>query len=134
MYFLRVSTKQYYKIKLLKEFFSNNTDFFRQHLPNYADFFRVHINKYWCFNPIQNGLFWTCSGMGGLFSHPKICHTYPTMMEHGSYTLPKEDPKNKWITWQPPWVLLTWALFHKKSAKFAISRDIDIDYILIYSF
>ena len=25
---------------------------------------------------------------------PKICHTYPTMMKLGSYTLPKEDPKN----------------------------------------
>ena len=24
----------------------------------------------------------------------KICHTYPTMMKLGSYTLPKEDPKN----------------------------------------
>ena len=25
---------------------------------------------------------------------PKICHTNPTMMRLGSYTLPKEDPKN----------------------------------------
>ena len=25
---------------------------------------------------------------------PKICHTYPTMMKLGSYTLSKEDPKN----------------------------------------
>ena len=25
---------------------------------------------------------------------PKICRTYPTMMKLGSYTLPKEDPKN----------------------------------------
>ena len=25
---------------------------------------------------------------------PKICHTYPTMMKLGSYTLPKEDPKD----------------------------------------
>ena len=24
----------------------------------------------------------------------KICHTYPTLMKLGSYTLPKEDPKN----------------------------------------
>ena len=29
--------------------------------------------------------------LGGL---PKICHTYPTTMKLGSYTLPKEDPKN----------------------------------------
>ena len=25
---------------------------------------------------------------------PKICHSYPTMMKLGSYTLPKEDPEN----------------------------------------
>ena len=25
---------------------------------------------------------------------PKICHTCPTMMKLGSYTLPKKDPKN----------------------------------------
>ena len=25
---------------------------------------------------------------------PKICHTYPTMTQLGSYTSPKEDPKN----------------------------------------
>ena len=51
-----------------------------------------------CFNPIQNGLFWGCSRMRGkLFAPPhlpKIRHTYPTIMKLGSYTLPKEDPKN----------------------------------------
>ena len=25
---------------------------------------------------------------------PKICNTYPAMMKLGSFTLPKEDPKN----------------------------------------
>ena len=25
---------------------------------------------------------------------PKICHTHLTMIQLGSYTLPKEDPKN----------------------------------------
>ena len=35
-------------------------------------------------------------GAGGAKSHPlpKIFHTHPTMMKLGSYTLPKEDPKN----------------------------------------
>ena len=35
-------------------------------------------------------------GGGGQKGHPlpKTCHTYPTMMKHGSYTLPKEDPEN----------------------------------------
>ena len=26
--------------------------------------------------------------------HPKICHTFPKMIEFGNYTLTKEDPKN----------------------------------------
>ena len=39
-----------------------------------------------------------------------------------SYTLPKEDPKNKLITWSSSWVLLKSAFFHQKLANFAISR------------
>ena len=49
------------------------------------------------FNPIHDGLFWGCSQMKGggakRLPLPKICHAYPTMMKHGSYTSPKEDPK-----------------------------------------
>ena len=48
-------------------------------------------------NPIQDGHFWGCSRMGGGEQKdplPKICHTYPTTMKLGSYTLPKQDPKN----------------------------------------
>ena len=36
----------------------------------------------------------------------KICHTYPTMMKLGSYTLSKEDLKNIRITWHTSWVWL----------------------------
>ena len=71
-------------------------------------------------NPIQDGPLWSCSQVkGGRKSptFPKICHTYPTMMKLGSYTLPEEDPKNVWITWHTHWVLLTSAFFHWKSAK-----------------
>ena len=71
------------------------------------------------FNLIQDGFFQGCSRMGGwwVFSggkksplpkiyhiffffygnsieKKKIYHMYPTMMELGSYTLPKENPKN----------------------------------------
>ena len=48
-------------------------------------------------NPIQDGLFWGCSWMGGgpfWPPLPKICHKYPTMMKLGTVILPKEDPKN----------------------------------------
>ena len=37
-------------------------------------------------------LFGAAHGWGG--GLPKICNTYPTKMQLGSYTLPKEDPKN----------------------------------------
>ena len=51
-----------------------------------------------------------------------------------SYTLPKEDPKNIWITWHTPWVLVSLAFFHRKSANFAISENTDIDCILVHNF
>ena len=35
-------------------------------------------------NPIQDGLFWGCSGMAKR-PHPKICYTYPTMMKPGTF-------------------------------------------------
>ena len=40
-------------------------------------------------NPIQDGLFWGCSQMGGTKRAPvlKFCHTYPTMMKLGTVTL-----------------------------------------------
>ena len=33
-------------------------------------------------------------GVGKKAPLPKICHTHLTMRQLGSYTLPKEDPKN----------------------------------------
>ena len=87
--------------------------------------------------PIQDGLFGATHGWGGGAKRtplPKICHTYPTMMKLGNCTLRKEVPKNTWITWHKPWVLLTSAFLHWKSADFALSRNTDIDCILIHSF
>ena len=89
-------------------------------------------------NPIQDAYFWSCSWIGGRGGKnvplPKICHTYPKLIKLGSYSLPKEDPKNIWITWHNPWVLLTSAFFHCKSANFFISRNTDKDCILIHNF
>ena len=76
---------------------------------------------------IQDEHFWYCSQMWGDYS----C---PTMMKLVSYTLPKEDTKNVWITWHTPWVLLTTAFFQRKSASFAISRSTDIDCMLVHNF
>ena len=49
------------------------------------------------FNPIQDGLFRSCSRMGEGQKgtpFPKICHTYPTMMKRGTVIpYPKKIPK-----------------------------------------
>ena len=62
-------------------------------------------------NPIRDGPFRVCSRMPhakkDLLS--KICHTYPTMMKHGKICLPK-------------------------LATFVISRNTDINWILIHNF
>ena len=48
----------------------------------------------------------------------KICHTYPTMMKLGSYTLSKEDPKKIWIMWHTHWILVTSAFSLPEISKF----------------
>ena len=63
---------------------------------------------------------------------PKICYTYPTMMKLGTVVLcPKKIQK---IYESRDTSLLTSAFFHQKSANFAISRNTDIDCILIDNF
>ena len=61
-----------------------------------------------------------------------VTHTYNDETWH-SYTLPKEDRKNTWITSHTPWLLLTSAFCHRKSANFAISWNTDIDCVLIHN-
>ena len=75
------------------------------------------------------GFFRAAHGLGGGGSHI----SYNVEAWH-RYTLPKEDPKNIWITWHIPWVLLRSAFFHQKSANLAISRNTDVDCILISNF
>ena len=79
-------------------------------------------------NPLQDGLFqgWSKIGRGAKRPHlPKICYTYPTMMKLGSYTLPKEVPKTmNHVT--HPLSSTDSNFFYRKSANFAISRNIDI--------
>ena len=81
-------------------------------------------------NPIQDGPFQGCSRMIPI---SKICHISYNDETWHSYTLSKKDPKNIWITWHTPWVMLTSAFFHRKSANFAISRNKDINCILIHN-
>ena len=92
------------------------------------------------FNPIQDGHFWGCSRMNGggewRAKKPPLLNlsTYPTMMKLDSYTLPKGDRKKIWTLWHTPWVLLTSAFFHQKSSNSVISRNTDIDCILVHNF
>ena len=87
-------------------------------------------------NPIQDRFFLGCSRIGGgeaplALNLSRISYKDETWH---SYTLPKEDTKNIWITWHTPWVFMTSALFHQKLDNFAISRNTDIDFILIHNF
>ena len=76
------------------------------------------------------GLFGATRGWGTLLL--KICHTYPTMMKIGSFTLPEEDPKNVTVTWHASWVVHTSTLFHRKSTNFAITANTDIQILFWY--
>ena len=80
------------------------------------------------------GLFGAAQGWWGECP-PQICHTYPTMQwwNLAQVPLPKEDSKNVWITWHTPCIMLTSLFFLRISANFVISRNKDIDYILIHN-
>ena len=79
---------------------------------------------------------WGCSrmGLGKKALLPKICHTYPTKMKLCTI-IPylKKTPKNIRIAWHTPWVLLTLAPFHRKSANFTISENTDIGRVLVHN-
>ena len=77
------------------------------------------------FNPIQDGLFRDCSRT---WEGQNLSHISCSDETWDSYTLHKEDPRHS------PWVLLKSAFFHRKSANFAISRNTDINCILIHNF
>ena len=80
------------------------------------------------------GLFWGCSLLGGKKPSPqnlsRLSYNDETWL---SYTLPKENSKNLWITWHTFCVLLTSAFLYQKLGNLALSRNTDIDCILVVS-
>ena len=68
---------------------------------------------------------------GGSPPSKKVCHTYPKIMRLGT-VIPCLKKIQK--TWHTPWVVLTSAFFNRKSANFAIARNVDIECILIHNF
>ena len=76
------------------------------------------VKKYPHLNLFRMGFFGGAHGWGVKQNLLHISYNDETWH---SYTLPKNNPKNIWTTWHNPWVPLTSAIFHRKSANFAIS-------------
>ena len=93
-------------------------------------------------NPIlltlfRMGFFGAAHGWGGgLFGPPSVKSATQILQwwNLAQLYLAREVPKNAWITWHSPWILLASAFFHRKSANFSTSRNPHIDWILIYYF
>ena len=84
------------------------------------------------------GLLNTAHGQGGRGGEkgpfPKICHTYPTKIDLAT-VIPYPKKIQKYINHVTyPSVLLTSAFYHHKSANFAMSRNAEVDCVLIYNF
>ena len=79
IFFVLFHSSKGYKLQEIRYFAITTT--------TYSRVLRVYM-----FNPIQDGLFWSCSRMGidgggkkpPPYPLPKICHTYPTMMKLGT--------------------------------------------------
>ena len=115
--------------------FLRHSFIYKYHVRTWIQFKREnkHLKIYFS-NHIQDEIFQVCSQMGGAKRPPSINLSYISYNDGTwhSYTLPKQDPKNIWIVLHTPWVLLTSAVFQGKSANFAISKNTDIDGILIH--
>ena len=77
--------------------------------------------------------FWAAHGWGWgkKAPFPKICHIYPTMMKLGT-VIPY--PKKIQKIYESRDTPLEFCIFYQKSANFTISRNTDIDCILIDNF
>ena len=75
-------------------------------------------------------------GVGGAKRPPSlksVTHTHNDETWH-SYTLPKEDQKKYMNHVTHPLSSAHFSIFHRKSANFAISRNRDINCILVHNF
>ena len=89
------------------------------------------------FNPIQDELFRGCSRMAGGQKGPPSLRSVTHILRWWKLAqlyLTRRRSKKYMNHVTHPWVLLTSAFFHQKSANFAISRNTDIDCILIHNF
>ena len=82
---------------------------------------------------------WVFSGQptdGGCkkFHLPKIFHTYPAMIKLGSVIPYLKKMKKTYKSRDTPLDFTDISIFHRKSATFAISRNVDIDCVFIHNF
>ena len=89
-------------------------------------------------NPIQDGPFCICSRMrggGGVGKKKPYPFCYTLNLSHISCNGKNcQSYKNIWITWHTPRVLLISEFFHQKSTALIISRNTDINCMLIHHF
>ena len=88
------------------------------------------------FNPIQDGPFRGCSQMwAGVKTPPlpKICHTYPTIMKLGTVMRYLKKIQKHINHATHPLSSADISISHRKSAIFIISRNTDIDCILVHN-
>ena len=71
---------------------------------------------------------------GKKVSFPKICHTYPTMMKLGTVIPSLVKIQKISESREHMWSFAAISIFYRKSTNFAMSRNTDIDCILIHNF
>ena len=98
---------------------------------------RIPYSQTLCLNPIQDGPSWGCSQMkeGQKVPLPKnLSHIIYSDVTWHRYTLPKEDPKKYMNHVTHPLISADINIFHQRSAAFVVSRNTDINCILIHNF
>ena len=125
----------------VQKYYQNEPEFngvySKNNLPRMGHIYIINLDE---FNPIQDVHFRSCSRMeerGGAKTPPlpKICHTYPAMIKLGT-VIPYLKKLQKIYDSRDTHhlILLTSAFFHRKTAKFAISRNTNIDCTLVHNF
>ena len=79
------------------------------------------------------GLFGVIHGWGEGTKTPKVCRTYPTMMKLGT-VIPYLKKIQKYIKHVTHPLSSANSIFHRKSATFVISKNTNIDRILVNNF
>ena len=112
----------------------------KQLLISFSGFSNLELYYFLCIlilSLFRMGFFGAAHGWGRSkrLSLPKICHTYPTMIKL-STVIPDQKKIQKVYELRDAPLEFCWHqhFFYRKSANFAISRNVYIDCILIHNF